>query len=92
MKGAAPFVPGRPGQSVSFNGEAHLEFPGFQANRFAVAFWMRSLAMPEMTVLKGGPGFEVGVEESHPQPDAKRGSPLYVEWHGRRWHCARPVG
>ena len=39
-----------------------------------------------MTVLEGGPGFEIGVEESHPQPDFKRGSPLYVEYQGRRWH------
>src|SRR5947207_15170455 len=39
-----------------------------------------------MTVLEGGPGFEIGVEESHPQPDFKRGSPLYVEFQGRRWH------
>src|SRR5207253_1348213 len=71
---------------ASFNGEAHVEFPAFQAERFAVAFWMRSGAMPEMTVLEGGPGFEIGVEESHPQPDFKRGSPLYVEFQGRRWH------
>jgi hypothetical protein len=47
--------------------------------------------MPEMTVLEGGPGvngsgFDIGVEESHPQPDFKRGSPLYVEYQGRRWH------
>ena len=52
---------------------------------------MRSGAMPEMTVLEGGPGFEIGVEESHPQPDFKRGSPLYVEFQGRRWHSASIV-
>ena len=86
VKGATPFGPGRPGQSASFNGEAQLEFPAFTADRFSVAFWMRSGAMPEMTVLEGGPGFEIGVEESHPQPDFKRGSPLYVEYQGRRWH------
>jgi hypothetical protein len=86
VKGATTFTAGRPGQSAVFNGEAHLEFPTFQADRFAVAFWMRSTAMPEMTILEGGPGFEIGVEESHPQPDSKRGSPLYVEYAGRRWH------
>ena len=43
---------------------------------------MRSGALAEMTVLEGGPGFEIGVEDSHPQPDAKRGSPLYVEFAG----------
>jgi hypothetical protein len=86
IKGKVLFVPGRPGQSAAFNGEAHVEFPGFEAGRFALAFWMRSGAMPEMTVLEGGPGFEIGVEESHPQPDFKRGSPLYVEFQGRRWH------
>src|SRR6185369_376735 len=75
-----------PGQAAAFNGEAHLELPGFAAEPYAVAFWMRSTAMPEMTVLEGGPGFEIGVEESHPQPDMKRGSPLYVESAGRRWH------
>ena len=64
--------------------KSHVEFPGIQADRLAVAFWMRSGAMPEMTVLEGGPGFEIGVEDSHPQPDFKRGSPLYVEWRGRR--------
>ena len=63
-----------------------MEFPTFQADRFAVALWMRSGALPEMTVLEGGPGFEIGVEESHPQPDFKRGSPLYVEFQGNRWH------
>jgi hypothetical protein len=86
IKGVTPFVTGPPGRSVAFNGEAHVEFPAFQAERFAVAFWMRSGAMPEMTVLEGGPGFDIGVEESHPQPDFKRGSPLYVEYQGRRWH------
>ena len=86
IKGSTPFIAGRPGQSAGFNGEAHIEFPAFNAQRFAVAFWVRSGAMPEMTLLEGGPGFEIGVEESHPQPDAKRGSPLYVEFQGRRWH------
>src|SRR5205823_141765 len=38
--------PGLP--AASFNGEAHVEFPAFQAERFAVAFWMRSGAMREM--------------------------------------------
>src|SRR5207253_742813 len=52
----------------------------------AVAFWVRSGALGEMTVLEGGPGFEIGIEESHPQPDAKRGSPLYIEFQGRRFH------
>jgi hypothetical protein len=91
IKGSVSFGAGRPGQSASFNGEAHVEFPAFQAERFAVAFWMRSGAMPEMTVLEGGPGFEIGVEESHPQPDFKRGSPLYVEFQGRRWHSSAIV-
>jgi hypothetical protein len=88
VSGAIPMVAGRTGQSAAFNGEAHVEFPAFQAERFAVAFWMRSGAMPEMTVLEGGPGLEIGVEESHPQPDFKRGSPLYVEYQGRRWHSS----
>ncbi len=82
IKGKTPFVAGRPGQSAAFNGEAHVEFPGFQAERFAVAFWMRSGALGEMTMLEGGPGFDIGVEDSHPQPDVKRGSPLYVEFQG----------
>jgi len=86
IKGVTPMEPGWSGQSAAFNGEAHVEFPAFRAERFAVAFWMRSGAMPEMTVLEGGPGFEIGVEESHPQPDFERGSPLYVEYQGRRWH------
>jgi len=84
VKGEATFITGRPGQAAAFNGEAHVEFP--VADPVAVAFWMRSGAMPEMTVLEGGSGFEIGVEESHPQPDFKRGSPLYVEWQGRRFH------
>ena len=91
IKGVIPLVAGRPGQSAAFNGEAHVEFPAFEAERFAVAFWMRSGAMPEMTVLEGGPGFDIGVEESHPQPDFKRGSPLYVEYQGRRWHSRATV-
>jgi mono/diheme cytochrome c family protein len=91
INGSVSFGEGRPGQAASFNGEAHVEFPAFQAERFAVAFWMRSGAMPEMTVLEGGPGFEIGVEESHPQPDFKRGSPLYVEFEGRRWHSSAIV-
>ena len=37
-------------------------------------------------VLRHGCGAVFGIEESHPQPDAKRGSPLYVEFHGNRWH------
>ncbi len=69
VRGNTPFVAGRPGQSAAFNGEAQLEFPGFTAERFAVAFWMRSGALGEMTVLEGGPGFEIGVEDSHPQPN-----------------------
>jgi hypothetical protein len=86
VKGKVTFTAGRPGQSVAFNGEAQVEFPGFQADRFAIAFWLRSGALGEMTVLEGGPGFDIGVEDSHPQPDFKRGSPLYVEYKGRRWH------
>ena len=86
VKGKPTFTAGRPGQSVAFNGEAHVEFPAFQAEQFAVAFWLRSGALSEMTVLEGGPGFDIGVEDSHPQPDFKRGSPLYVEFQGRRWH------
>lgn len=84
VKGETPFVAGRPGQSAAFNGEAQVEFP--VADAAVVSFWMRSGAMPEMTVLEGGRGFEIGIEESHPQPDFKRGSPLYVEWKGRRFH------
>jgi hypothetical protein len=86
LHGRTPFGVGVPGRSASFNGEAHVEFPGFQAEKFAVALWVRSGALSEMTVLEGGPGFEIGIEESHPQPDAKRGSPLYIEFQGRRWH------
>jgi hypothetical protein len=86
VKGKTTFIAGRPGQSAAFNGEAHIEFSEFRAERFAVAFWVRSGALGEMTVLEGGPGFEIGIEESHPQPDFKRGSPLYVETRGRRWH------
>lgn len=85
-KGTTPFGAGRPGQSAAFNGEAQLEFPGFSAERFAVALWMRSGALGEMTVLEGGPGFDIGVTDSHPQPNDKRGSPLYVEFAGTRWH------
>jgi hypothetical protein len=88
VHGKVSFGPGRPGQSASFNGEAHVEFPAFQAERFSVAMWLRSGALGEMTVLEGGPGFEIGVEDSHPQEDARRGSPLYVEYQGRRWHSA----
>ena len=88
IRGNTPFVAGRPGQSAAFNGEAQLEFPGFTAERFAVAFWMRSGALGEMTVLEGGPGFDIGVEDSHPQPNERRGSPLYVEFGGTRWHSA----
>jgi hypothetical protein len=91
VRGNTPFVAGRPGQSAGFNGEAELEFPGFTADRFAVAFWMRSGALGEMTVLEGGPGFDIGVEDSHPQPNEKRGSPLYVEFGGTRWHSANIV-
>ena len=91
IRGTTPFNPGRPGQSASFNGEAQLEFPGFQADRFAVAFWMRSGALGEMTVLEGGPGFDIGVTDSHPQPSEKRGSPLYIEFGGIRWHSANIV-
>ena len=47
---------------------------------------MRSGALGEMTVLEGGPGFDIGVTDSHPQPNDKRGSPLYVEFAGTRWH------
>ena len=86
VRGTVSFGAGRPDSSADFNGEAQVEFPGFQADRFAVAFWMRSTAMPEMTVLEGGPGFNIGIETSHPQPDLKRGSPLFVEYQGRRWH------
>jgi hypothetical protein len=86
VKGATPFGAGRPGKSAAFNGEAQLEFPGFEAERFAVALWMRSGALGEMTVLEGGPGFDIGVTDSHPQPNEKRGSPLYVEYGGTRWH------
>jgi hypothetical protein len=88
VKGKVAFGPGRPGQAAAFNGEAQVEFPPFQAARFSVALWLRSGALSEMTVLEGGPGFEIGVEDSHPQPEFKRGSPLYVEFKGRRWHSA----
>ena len=86
VKGKPTFTAGRPGQAIAFNGEAQIEFPGFASERFAVAFWLRSGALGEMTVLEGGPGFDIGIEDSHPQPDFKRGSPLYVEFRGRRWH------
>jgi hypothetical protein len=86
LHGRTPFGIGVPGRTVSFNGEAHIEFPGFQAQKFGVALWVRSGALSEITVLEGGPGFEIGIEDSHPQPDATRGSPLYIEYQGRRWH------
>jgi hypothetical protein len=86
LKGVVSFDVGKPGPAASFNGETHVEFPSFEAARFAVSFWLRSGAMSEMTVLEGGPGFDIGVEDSHPQPDFRRGSPLYVEYQGRRWH------
>jgi Protein of unknown function (DUF1553)/Protein of unknown function (DUF1549)/Concanavalin A-like lectin/glucanases superfamily/Planctomycete cytochrome C len=88
VAGKVTFGPGRPGLAASFNGEAHVEFPAFAAERFAIAMWLRSGALREMTVLEGGPGFEIGVEDSHPQPDFKRGSPLYVEFQGRRWRSS----
>jgi hypothetical protein len=91
VKGHVSFDTGKPGLAAMFNGEAHVEFPAFQAERFALAFWMRSGALGEMTVLEGGPGLDVGVEDSHPQRDAKRGSPLYVEYRGRRWHSSAIV-
>ena len=91
IRGNTPFIAGRPGQSAAFNGEAQLEFPGFTAERFALAFWMRSGALGEMTVLEGGPGFDIGVTDSHPQPNERRGSPLYVEFGGARWHSATIV-
>ena len=91
VQGATPFITGPVSPAASFNGEAHIEFPSFHSDRFALAFWMRSAAMPEMTVLTGGPGIAIGVEESHPQPNFKRGSPLYVEFQGRRWHSDRIV-
>ena len=51
---------------------------------------MRSGALGEMTVLEGGPGFDIGVDDSHPQPNEKRGSPLYVEFAGHAAGTARP--
>jgi hypothetical protein len=89
VKGKVTFSAGRPGQSAAFNGETQVEFPGFQAERFAVAMWVRSGALGEMTILEGGPGLDIGFEDSHPQPDAKRGSPLYVEFQGHRWHSSQ---
>jgi hypothetical protein len=86
IRGTMPFAGGDPLDSAAFNGQAQVEFPAFQSERFAVAFWIRSNAMIEMTVLGGGPGFRMGVETSHPQPDFKRGSPLWMEYRGRRWH------
>jgi mono/diheme cytochrome c family protein len=86
VKGGVTFIAGRPGQSAVFRGENHVEFPAFTSDRLAVAFWIRSGALGEMAVLEGGPGFEIGIEESHPQPDFKRGSPLYVEFRGHRFH------
>ncbi len=61
-KGAVTFGAGRPGQSATFNGEAQVEFPSFDAPRFAVAMWVRSGPLLETTWLEGGPGFEIGVE------------------------------
>jgi hypothetical protein len=88
VKGKLTYGPGRPGLAASFNGEAHVEFPSIQADRLSVAMWLRSGALGEMTVLEGGPGFDIGVEDSHPQPEFKRGSPLYVEFQGKRWHSS----
>jgi len=81
----------RPGQAAYFNGQARAEFPAVSAEPLTVALWIRSGALSEMTVLEGGPGFEIGVEDSHPQPEFRRGSPLYVEYRGRRWHSAEIV-
>ena len=86
-----PTSASRPGQAAYFNGQAHVEFPAVPAERLTVTFWLRSGALSEMTVLEGGPGFDIGVEDSHPQPDFRRGSPLYVEYQGRRWHSAEIV-
>ena len=86
VKGTTSFAAGGPDSPRPSTAKRTSSFRPFRRTRFAVAFWMRSGAMPEMTVLEGGPGFEIGVEESHPQPDFKRGSPLYVEFQGRRWH------
>ena len=91
VKGTISFEGGKPGLAAAFNGEAHVEFSAFHADRFGLAFWMRSGAMGEMTVLEGGPGLDIGVEESHPQPDFKRGSPLYVDYRGSRWHSSAIV-
>lgn len=91
IQGAAQFAAEWPGPSAAFNGQTHVEFPALQGERFAVAFWMRSGAFPAMAVMEGGPGFEIGVEPSHPQPDFKRGSPLYVEYEGRRWQSRKVV-
>jgi hypothetical protein len=92
IHGATPFPTAVIGPAVSFAGESPVEFPApAVGQRFAIAFWMRSGAMPEMTLLEGGPGLEIGIEESHPQPDFKRGSPLYVEFQGRRWHSSAIV-
>jgi Protein of unknown function (DUF1553)/Protein of unknown function (DUF1549)/Concanavalin A-like lectin/glucanases superfamily/Planctomycete cytochrome C len=89
--GAVNFIEGQPDRSAAFNGEAHVEFPEFAAQKFAVAFWMRSGAMLEMSVLEGGPGFTIGIEKSHPQPDFKRGSPLVVEYRGHKWRGRKIV-
>ncbi|HTX34789.1 MAG TPA: DUF1553 domain-containing protein [Bryobacteraceae bacterium] len=86
VRGTTAFATDGPVASAAFDGETQVEFPALPARQFAVAFWMRSEAMPEMTLLAGGPGFRIGVEASHPQPDLQRGSPLYVEYQGRRWH------
>ena len=85
IKGATPFNYGSPGRVLSFNGEAQVDFAEIPPGNFALAFWLRSGALGEMTVLEGGPGFDIGVTDSHPQPDAKRGSPLYIDYQGRRW-------
>ena len=85
LAGEPGFAADWPAGSVVLNGQTGVEFPAFRAQRFAVAFWLRSGAFPEMAALDGGPGFAIGVEASHPQPDFQRGSPLYVDWQGGRW-------
>jgi hypothetical protein len=85
-RGNATFASDGPVASAGFDGQTEVEFPTLQSQQFAVAFWMRSEAMPEMAVMAGGPGLRIGVEASHPQPGLQRGSALYIEYHGRRWH------
>ena len=90
-KATTPFNAGRPGHAAAFNGEAQIDFTAIAAPRFAVAFWMRSGALRRNDGARRRTRLRHRRDDSHPQPDAKRGSPLYVDYQGRRWHSEQIV-